>query len=101
VLLRASTDKLGVHDVTIALADAEGRPLGSSDTVPVRAAQVSRVIWLIIGVAAGLLLLAIVLRLVRRIRGGGSGGDDDDPEPDPQDGPPDRTAREPEPVATS
>ncbi len=100
VQLRASTSKLGVHDVTIALVDSKGTLLGSRATVPVRAAQVSRVIWLIMGLAAALLLLAIVLRLVRRIRGGGPPGPGDEPGPDPDDGPPTgREAREPQPAA--
>ena len=62
VLLEASTDKLGVHDVTIALTDEAGNPLGSTDQLPVRAAAVSQVIWLIMGVAVALLLVAIVIR---------------------------------------
>jgi hypothetical protein len=100
VLLRAATKKLGVHSVTISLVDAQGNALGSHDTVPVRAAQVSRVIWLIMGLAAGLLLLAIVLRLVRRIRGGGRPPGGGDPDPDPEDEPPSgREAREPQPAA--
>jgi len=79
VLLQASTDKLGVHTVRIALTDTAGNPLGSSDILPVRAGQVSQVIWLVLGGAVALLLLAIVLRLVRRIRSarhGGAGGPD-------------------------
>jgi hypothetical protein len=79
VLLQASTDKLGVHDVTIALTDEAGNLLGSTDQLPVRAAAVSQVIWLIVGVAVALLLVAIVTRLVRRIRGP---GDDDGPDGD-------------------
>ncbi len=101
VLLQASTDKLGVHNVSIALTDPEGQPLGSTFALPVRAAQVSQVIWLIMGVAAGLLFLAIVLRLVRRIRGGGpSGGDDDSPDAGPGGDPSDAPAREPQPAAS-
>ena len=79
---RERTDKLGVHNVTIALTDEAGNPLGSTDTLPVRAAQVSQVIWLVMGVAVALLFVAIVLRLVRRIRGTGSGGDDGGDDPD-------------------
>ena len=78
-LLEASTDKLGVHNVTISVTDPDGNPLGSTDELPIRAAQVSEVIWLIMGGAVGLLFLAIVLRVVRRIRGTGpAGGDDGD-----------------------
>jgi hypothetical protein len=84
-LLEASTDKLGVHNVTITVTDVEGNPLGSRHVVPVRAAQVSQVIWLIMGVAVALLFVAIVLRLIRRIRGSGppdgDGGADDADQP--------------------
>ena len=100
VLLRASTDKLGVHDVTLSLTDPEGDAVGPTVGVPVRAAQVSRVIWLIMGVAAGLLLLAIVLRLIRRIRGGGTPRDDDDPDPLPTGDPSGLEAREPHRVTS-
>ena len=100
VLLRASTDKLGVHDVALTLTDPEGNPLGAPVGVPVRAAQVSQVIWLIMGAAGGLLLLAIVLRLVRRIRGGGPSGGDDGEDPPPVDDPSGLEAREPQPVTS-
>ena len=36
----ASTDKLGVHNVTLAVTDATGTPLGSTDELPIRSAQV-------------------------------------------------------------
>jgi hypothetical protein len=97
-LLEASTDKLGVHDVTIAVTDTEGNPLGSSDQLPIRAAQVSGVIWLIMGVAAGLLFIAIVLRIVRRIRGPGRADGDDEGDDEPPTGSPTGEAvREPQP----
>jgi hypothetical protein len=97
-LLEASTGKLGVHNVTISVTDADGNPLGSSYRLPIRAAQVSQVIWLIMGLAAALLFAAIVLRLVRRIRGTGP-DDDDDPGSAPADDPAGDAAREPEPAA--
>ena len=97
-LLEASTDKLGVHNVTISVTDPDGNPLGSTDELPIRAAQVSQVIWLIMGGAVGLLFLAIVLRVVRRIRGTGpAGGDDDESTPPPSDAPRGEAALEPEP----
>jgi hypothetical protein len=100
VLLQASTAKLGVHNVTISLTDTAGNALGSSDQLPVRAAQVSRVIWLVMGVAVALLFIAIVLRLVRRIRGTGPDDDADEAGPPPGGPAPDQ-ARVPEPAATS
>jgi hypothetical protein len=80
------------------VTDLDGNPLGASVELPIRAAQVSRVIWLIMGGAVGLLFLAIVLRLVRRIRGTGSAGDDGgDDEPPSSDDPGGETAPAPEP----
>ncbi|MEP7739898.1 DUF6049 family protein [Nocardioides sp. 31GB23] len=68
VLLGATTEQQGVHNVTLVLTDVNDVPLGDVDVVPIRAAQVSRVIWLIMGAGAALLLGAIVVRLVRRVR---------------------------------
>jgi hypothetical protein len=68
VLLNARTGQLGIHNVTLVVTDTEGTPLGSSDTVPIRAAQVSAVIWLILGTGVALLFGAIAVRLIRRVR---------------------------------
>jgi hypothetical protein len=67
VLLHASTHVLGVHNVTLELTNQDGRPLGSTDQFPMRAEQVSRLIWVIIGTGVGLLFAAIIIRLARRI----------------------------------
>jgi hypothetical protein len=69
VLLQARTTEAAVHNVTLLLTDAEGTPLGSSDRLPIRSAQVSNVIWVILGAGVLLLFGAILVRLVRRIRG--------------------------------
>ena len=58
---------LGVHNVTLVLTNLAGRPLGSSDTFPIRSEPVSRVIWVILGTGVALLFGAIVVRLVRRV----------------------------------
>lgn len=68
VLFNASTERQGMHNVTLEVTDMAGTPLGSSAAVPIRAAQVSDVIWLIIGTGGALLFGAIAVRLVRRIR---------------------------------
>lgn len=67
VLLNASTHVLGVHNVTLQLTNQAGTPLGSQDQFPMRAEQVSRLIWVIIGIGVGLLFAAIFVRLTRRI----------------------------------
>jgi hypothetical protein len=66
VLLKASTNVSGVHDVTLQLTNQSGQPLGAQDTFPLRAEQVSRLIWVIIGAGLVMLLGAIVVRLTRR-----------------------------------
>lgn len=68
VLLTASTERQGVHNVTLLLTDADGTPLGPRAELPIRTALVSGVIWLIIGVGCALLFGAIAVRLVRRVR---------------------------------
>jgi hypothetical protein len=67
VLLNATTHVLGVHTVTLMLTNKAGRPLGAIDQFPMRAEQVSQLIWVIIGAGVALLFAAIVIRLVRRI----------------------------------
>ncbi|CAN5354266.1 DUF6049 family protein [soil metagenome] len=68
VPLEARTTSNKVHNVTLMVTDANGVPLGSTEELPIRSAQVSDVIWLIMGSGVGLLFLAIAIRLVRRIR---------------------------------
>ncbi|GAA5140622.1 hypothetical protein GCM10023340_01040 [Nocardioides marinquilinus] len=64
--VRTSSNR--VHNVRLVVTDTAGEPLGASDELPIRSAQVSGVIWLIMGTGAGLLFLAIAVRVVRRIR---------------------------------
>ncbi len=68
VVLDAHATMTGVSNVVLTLTDLEGNPLGATDQVPIRSAQVSAVIWLILGTGLGLLFLAIAVRLVRRVR---------------------------------
>ena len=72
----ALTRATGVHNVILSLTDEEGTQLGSSVEVPIRSGQVSEVIWVILGAGCGILFVAIVLRLVRRIRGRNRGPTD-------------------------
>jgi hypothetical protein len=67
VLLNASTHERGVHNVELELTNRHGKPLGAADTFPMRAEQVSGLIWGIIGAGVALLFAAIVVRLFRRI----------------------------------
>lgn len=68
ILLKTDATTPGVHYVRVVVTDEDGHPLGASQRVAIRSAQVSGVIWVIIGAGVGLLFLAIVIRVVRRIR---------------------------------
>jgi hypothetical protein len=68
VTLKASASSSGVHYVRVQVTDADGHPLGASQRVAIRSADVSRVIWLILGLGVGLLFVAIAIRVVRRVR---------------------------------
>lgn len=71
VLLETSDTSPGVHNVELRVVDVDGRVLPASDSVPIRSSQVSNVIWVIIATGVGLLVVAVVLRAVRRVRGRG------------------------------
>jgi hypothetical protein len=68
IRLQARSSEIGVHSVTLKVVDVDGRPLGSETRFSVRTSNVSTVIWVVMGVGGALLLLAIVVRLYRRIR---------------------------------
>lgn len=69
VPIRARALTPGVHRVKLRITSSDGAPLGPSKSLPIRSAQVSDVIWLILGVGLALLFGAVVVRVVRRIRG--------------------------------
>ena len=87
VLLRAATDRQGVHNVTLVVTDIDGTALGSSDRFSIRATEVSGIIWVIIGTGCALLFGAIALRLVRRVRAARR-GPADETSPTPADAAP-------------
>jgi hypothetical protein len=68
IRLNVRSDDIGVHPVTFVATTGDGTPLGSRTQFTVRTSHVSTVIWVIMCVGGGLLFLAIVIRLVRRIR---------------------------------
>jgi hypothetical protein len=68
VRLQAHSTDISVHAVTLRATDASGDPLGSSVQFSVRTSHVSTVIWLVMAAGGIVLLLAIVIRIVRRVR---------------------------------
>ncbi|WP_370289322.1 DUF6049 family protein [Nocardioides sp.] len=69
VPVEAEVGSAGVQNVTLRLTDVEGDPVGAVATTSVRSSQVGRVIWVIIGAGGGIFLVALALRLRRRLRG--------------------------------
>jgi len=69
MILEVATRRTGIHEVRLVVTDEQGRRLGSATELPIRAAQVSELIWYIMGGGALLLFSAIAVRIVRRIRG--------------------------------
>ncbi|MFN8196571.1 MAG: DUF6049 family protein [Nocardioidaceae bacterium] len=69
VEMTARSSVLGLHDVDLFVANADGRPIGGTATFPLRAAQVSNVIWVVFAVGGVLLFGAIAVRTFRRVRG--------------------------------
>lgn len=68
VRFEAVARRAGVHRVDLRVTSPEGVPLGSSTELPIRAAQVSGIIWVVMAAGAALLFGAIGLRLWRQIR---------------------------------
>ncbi len=68
LLLDVAASRLGIHRVRLVVTDQDGTPLGGSASLPVRAAQVSAIIWYILVFGAALLFGTIVVRVVRQVR---------------------------------
>jgi hypothetical protein len=58
----------GMHEIELQVTAPDGTPLGASARLPVRATQVSVLIWIVMATGAGLLFSAIGVRLWRRMR---------------------------------
>jgi hypothetical protein len=64
----ATADRAGVHSVRLVVTSVDGEPLGSSDLLPVRAARVSALIWIVMALGALVLFGMIGYRLPGQIR---------------------------------
>ncbi len=64
----ATAARAGVHSVRLVVTSVDGEPLGSSDLLPVRAARVSALIWIVMALGALVLFGMIGYRLPGQIR---------------------------------
>lgn len=68
VRFEATTDQPGLHEVRLSVTTVDGLPLGSSAELPIRAARVSAIIWIVMALG-GLVLFGMVgYRLPGQIR---------------------------------
>jgi len=68
VRFEATTSRAGVHTVRLAVTSLDGVPLGASDQLPIRAARVSAIIWIVMALGALVLFGMIGYRLPGQIR---------------------------------
>ena len=102
VRFEATTSRAGVHNVILAVSSLDGVPLGSTDSLPIRAARVSAIIWIVMALGALVLFGMIGYRLPGQIRARRAelAAADRDPQPEtPSETEPDpRPAVEPAPA---
>jgi hypothetical protein len=67
IRLTAKARDIGVHTVTLVATDSAGNPLGSTTEFNIRTSQVGLVIWLIMAAGGAVLIVAITVRVFRRI----------------------------------
>jgi hypothetical protein len=68
VRLRADATRVGVHPVTLRATTESGTALGPAVEFSVRTSNVGTVIWFVMAAGAGILVVAVVARIVRRVR---------------------------------
>ncbi|MDQ3616193.1 MAG: DUF6049 family protein [Actinomycetota bacterium] len=68
VRLRATSQDIGVHAVSLFATNSKGQRLGNEVQFNVRSSQVGLVIWAVMGLGVGVLFLAAGVRLVRRVQ---------------------------------
>ncbi|WP_322920622.1 DUF6049 family protein [Nocardioides renjunii] len=68
VRFEASTSEVGVHNVRLSVTSVDGVALGSTAQVPIRAARVSALIWVVMAVGALVLFGMVGYRLPGQIR---------------------------------
>ena len=64
----ARASDIGVHLVTLQPVSTEGTPLGESTQLSIRSSRVGLILWFVMGIGGTALLVAIVLRIWRRVR---------------------------------
>ncbi|HEX5917394.1 MAG TPA: DUF6049 family protein [Nocardioides sp.] len=108
VRFEATTSRAGVHNVQLGVTSLDGVALGSFDQLPIRAARVSALIWIVMALGALVLFGMIGYRLPGQIRARRAElavadqepAADAEPEPEPDPDPDPRADQDPAPGAT-
>ena len=66
--IEATSTEIGVHLVTLQPVTTEGTAVGEPTRVSIRSSRVGLILWIVMGVGATALLVAISLRIWRRVR---------------------------------
>ena len=74
--VQATARTSGRFPVTVHLVGRDGRPFGEADVFVVRSTQYGRLALAVTGLGAGILLIAVGIRIVRRATGRGTGRPD-------------------------
>jgi hypothetical protein len=64
----ATAGDIGVHEVTLQPVTDVGTPVGQETTLSIRSSRVGLILWVVMAAGSGVLLVAIVLRVRKRIR---------------------------------
>jgi len=67
VRIDATATDIGVHQVVLQPVSEAGTPVGEPTTVSIRSSRVGFILWVIMAVGGGVLFVAIVVRIWRRI----------------------------------
>ncbi len=68
VAVEAIARDIGVHRVTVQPVAGDGTTVGRPATLDIRTSQVGLILWVVMGVGTAILLVAIAVRILRRVR---------------------------------
>jgi hypothetical protein len=68
VRMHANSSRTGVWPIVLQPVNADGDPLGAASQVKIRSSHVGQVIWAVLGIGSLVLLVAIILRIRRKVR---------------------------------
>ncbi len=68
IRVEATSSSIGIRSVQLDLVTVSGERLYRGPTLAIRSSQVAQWVWVAMGIGAGILFIAILTRIVRRVR---------------------------------